>query len=90
MNLRHPEGTKVLGRCSQLNLTFNQGVTGSRPVRPTKAPIPQRPGAPQYLESFSYESTPCESTPRVVLNYQPHPLPNDLVKPYYIMGEVMI
>jgi len=37
-------GSKLI-EAAQGHLTFNQGVTGSRPVRPTKARIPSLPGS---------------------------------------------
>ena len=36
-------GSKLI-EAAQGSLTFNQGVTGSRPVRPTKARRPYLPG----------------------------------------------
>jgi len=37
-------GSKLI-KAAQGSLTFNQGVTGSRPVRPTKAGRPSLPGS---------------------------------------------
>ncbi len=43
-----PEGvrtTQITQTRRLVTLTFNQGVTGSRPVRPTKAGRPSLPGS---------------------------------------------
>ena len=60
MNLRHPEmGTKILVRCSQLNMTFNQGEWGSGDSNPdafrhavlsrARLPIPALPQRIQHV-----------------------------------------